>query len=85
MTVRVSKADAADSAEERSEHGKLMLGYRHREDIEMLTSDAAEKAQGGRITAVLVDHALVCGLRLRYRQSDRFVELASAGFYRHYG
>lgn len=44
MTVRVSKADTADSAEERSEHGKLMLGYRHREDIEMLTSDAAEKA-----------------------------------------
>lgn len=44
MTVKVSKADAADSAEERSEHGKLMLGYRHREYIVMLTSDAAEKA-----------------------------------------
>lgn len=50
-----------------------------------LTGDATQESQGRGVTTVVVDHALVCSLRLGYRQRNGFVELASPWFHCHDG
>lgn len=51
----------------------------------VLTCDAAEEPQRGRIAAVLVDHPAGSGLRYGDRQGNRPVELSPAGLHRHDG
>lgn len=45
------------------------------------TCYATQQPQGGRVAAVLVDHAFCGGLGHRDRQGDRFVKLPSPRFY----
>lgn len=49
-----------------------------------LTRDGAEKAKGGRLARVLVDHALAGGLRHWDGEGDGLVELAAAWLHGHY-
>ena len=51
----------------------------------LLTCDAAEESQSGRVAAVLVDHAASGRLRHRDGQSDGFVEFATSRLHRHDG
>lgn len=50
-----------------------------------ITSYATEEPEGRRVSGVLVDHALVGGLRHRYGQCNRLVELSSARLHRDNG
>ena len=47
-----------------------------------LTGDAAEETEGGRVSAVLIDHAAGSRLRHGYRQRDRLVELPTPRLHR---